>query len=71
MYSERDRERYTKKLIKLGITDEVEVDAVLQYLYTAATIAIRELKQHQSEEEKTITVWQNRRWWEKNLCNMD
>lgn len=44
MYTAKEIERYTRQLAKLGITDEAEVNAVLEYIHKAVCIAIQELK---------------------------
>ena len=44
MYTAKVIERYTRQLAKLGITDEAEVNAVLEYIHKAVCIAVQEFK---------------------------
>ena len=43
-YTPKEIERYTKHLADLGITDEEQVAAVLEFIHKAACIAIEEYR---------------------------
>ena len=45
-YSPKEIERYTKHLADLGITDEEQVAAVLEFIHKSVCIAIRVVKKN-------------------------
>ena len=44
MYSEEEPCRYTRLLAKYGVTDETEVQAVLDYIHFAVCMAVQEVR---------------------------
>lgn len=52
MYTQKEIERYTKKLNLLGVTDESKVRSVLDFVYTYATIVADEIAREHYEKEK-------------------
>ena len=45
-YTPEEIERYTKHLAELGITDEKQVAAVLEYIHRSVCIALRIVKKN-------------------------
>lgn len=39
MYTEEERKRYSEHLMKHGITEQKDIDGVLDFIYTIATVA--------------------------------
>lgn len=66
MLSRSEIQDYTAKLARLRITDEAEVKAVLDYVYSIATIAVSIY-----EKEKSISGRQNYAPGKEDCNNLD
>lgn len=40
MYTEEERKRYSELLRKYGVSDQKDIDGVLDFIYTIASVAV-------------------------------